>query len=288
MPLQTATPSMRMRSAVPDALVPLVVKARIRAKQRKATAAARARREMEFLLGAARPEDVERATQAYLERDVWRSELRYHPKLITGMPVENVAALERARSLGRGVVLSFLHHGHYEGATASVCKVAPPFSIVVSPDMLAPDAPSFLRPHVITGSATGANPVDAGVGAKAMVGMLQRGDVLGIATDVPGTTRLPFLGRERLGSSGAARLAMGANSPIVMLFARCESDGTLWLELSDPIEPTDFAAPDALLGHLITAQEPAVLAWPEGYHQPTLRWGTVEADAAAEDEASSA
>jgi lauroyl/myristoyl acyltransferase len=280
MPLQTATPAMRARSAVPDALVPMVVRARVRAKQRKPAAVERARQEMEFLIGAANPGDVERASQAYLERDVWRSELRYHPKLLTSMPVENLAALEEARSRGRGVVLSLLHHGHYEGATASVARVAPPFTIVISPEMLAPDAPSFLKQHVITGSATGANPVSADIGAKAMVGLLQGGDVLGIATDVPGRTRVPFLGRERLGSSGAARLATAANSPVVMLFARRESNGDLWLELSDPVEPGDFATPDELLGHLITSQEPAVLAWPEGYHQPQLRWGVPdEADA---------
>jgi lauroyl/myristoyl acyltransferase len=276
MPLQTATPAMRARSAVPDALVPAVVRSRIRAKRRKPEARERARREMEFLIGAVRPDDVDRAAAAYLERDVWRSELRYHPNLLNAMPVENAAALERARAHGRGVVLSFLHHGHYEGATASIARACPPFHIVISPDMLAPDAPSFLRQHVLTGSSTGAEPINASVGAKAMIGHLQAGDVLGIATDVPGTTRLPFLGQERLGSSGAARLAMGANSPVVMMFARCESDGALWLELSDPVEPADFTTPDELLGHLITGQEPAVQAWPEGYHQPTLRWGVVE------------
>ncbi|CAN5142785.1 hypothetical protein BH09ACT12_BH09ACT12_08040 [soil metagenome] len=277
MPLQTATPSMRARSAVPDALVPAVVRTRIWAKRRKPAAQERARREMEFLIGAARPDDVDRAAQAYLERDVWRSEMRYHPDLLTHMAVENVGALQRARSLGRGVVLSFLHHGHYEGSTASVSRADQPFTMIVSPDMLAPDAPAFLRQHVITGTATGAHPVTSAIGAKAMVGLLQGGEVLGIATDVPGRTRLSFLGQERLGSSGAARLAMGANSPVVMLFARRASDGTLWLELSDPVEPGDFTSPDELLAHLITAQEPAVLAWPEGYHQPTLRWGRVEA-----------
>lgn len=276
MTYQTATPAMRARSAVPDALVPMVVRARIRAKKRKPAALERARQEMEFLLGAARPDDVERATHAYLERDVWRSELRYHPDLLTRMPVENVEALKRARSLGRGVVLSFLHHGHYEGATASVCRADQPLTMVVSPDMLAPDAPSFLRQHVITGHTTGATPMSADVGAKAMVGALQSGKVLGIATDVAGRTRVPFLGQDRLGSSGAARLAMGANSPVVMLFAHCSSDGTLTLELSDPLEPGDFASPDELLHHLIASQEPAVLAWPEGYHQPLLRWGQVD------------
>ena len=39
--------------------------------------------------------------------------------------------------------------------------------------------------------------------------------------------------------------------------------------------------PDDLLRHLVAAQEESVLAWPEGYHQPTLRWG--EESAASTD-----
>lgn len=269
----SVTPSMRARAAVPDALVPAVVRARVAAKRRRPAAMEKARREMEWLLGAVAPERVEAAAAAYLVRDVVRSEWRYHPKLVSYQPVENAEALTKARATGRGVVVSFLHHGHYEGATASLAVVDRPMGIVVSPEMLAQDAPTFLRQHVRAGTITGNHPVDAGLGGKELAGRLAKGEALAIATDVPGSAVVPFLGRDRRGSSGAARLAAATNSLVVTMHAHCESDGRLWLSLGDPIEPRDFSDPDDLLRHLVAAQEESVLAWPEGYHQPTLRWG---------------
>ncbi len=268
------TPSMRARSAVPDALVPMVVRARVAAKRRRPAALEKAHREMEWLIGAVAPERVEAAAAAYLVRDVTRSEWRYHPKLVSYQDVENAVALTKARATGRGVVVSFLHHGHYEGATASLALADAPLGIVVSPEMLAADAPTFLRQHVRAGTVTGNDPVDAGLGGKELAGRLAKGEALAIATDVPGSAVVPFLGRDRRGSSGAARLATATNSLVVTMHAHCEPDGRLWLSLGDPIEPRDFADADTLLRHLVAAQEESVLAWPEGYHQPTLRWGT--------------
>ena len=56
----SVTPSMRARAAVPDALVPAVVRARVAAKRRRPAAMEKARREMEWLLGAVAPERVAR------------------------------------------------------------------------------------------------------------------------------------------------------------------------------------------------------------------------------------
>lgn len=279
MPPAGPTPAMRARSAVPDRLVPTVVRARIKLKKRKDGPLQKARQEMGFLLGAARPDDVERAARAYLERDVWRSELRYHPEIIGHQLVENLDALVRARQRGRGVVVSFLHHGHYEGACAALGYADQPLNVVVSPDMLAENAPTFLRQHVIAGTVSGSRTVDAAIGGAKLGAMLADGQVLAVATDVPGQSRLQFLGRERLGSSGAARLATATRSPVVTMSAHCETDGTLWLSLGDPIDPGDFDSAEALVQHLVAVQEEAVLAWPEGYHQPRLRWGSLEEDA---------
>lgn len=266
----------RLRQAVPDAAVPAIVAARIRSRSRKPAAIETARREMEFLLGGVRgAAEVEEAAHRYLERDVWRSELRWHPELLIHQPVEGVARLKAARKTGRGVVISMLHHGHYEGAMASLGHADRPISVVVSPEMLAPDAPAFLRQHVRTGSRGGTKTINAGDGAKAIAAALAGGEAVCIATDVPGQTRLPFLGRERLGSSGAARLAQATNSLVVVMTAHHDGDGGLSLGISEAVEAKDFADPDVLLRHMIGLQESAVLAWPEGYHIPTLRWGAI-------------
>ncbi|MBF4162534.1 LpxL/LpxP family acyltransferase [Nocardioides acrostichi] len=271
--MNDVTPSMRLRSAVPDALVPAVVGARLLAKRNKPGPLARAREEMEFLLGTVAPDRVEEAARAYVVRDVMRSEMRYHPRLICRQEVQNLASLTAARATGRGVVVSFLHHGHYEGASAALAAADRPLGIVVSPDMLGPAAPTFLKQHVRAGTSTGNQPIDAGLGGKHLGGLLARGECLAIATDVPGSSVIEFLGEKRLGSSGAARLAAATNSLVVTMHAHCESDGRLWLSLGDAVEPRDFEDAEDLLRHLVQTQEEHVLAWPEGYHQPRLRWG---------------
>lgn len=271
----------RVRLAVPDALVPTLVRLRIKRKLARGVAVEKAREEMAWLLDGVRtPEQIDDAALAYVERDTWRSELRWHPALVNYQEVEGTAHLTRARKLGRGVVISFLHHGHYEGAMASIAHAEAPIHIAISPDMIGPDAPTFLRQHVRTGIQGGNTGVNVGGGANVLVEQLLAGHALAIASDVPGKTPVTFLGKERRGSSGAARLAQGTNSPVVVMTAHQEA-GTVGLRLSEPIEPRDFADQDALLAHLIAAQEDAVLAWPAGYHQPRLRWGRTEAEEAA-------
>lgn len=265
----------RVRLAVPDALVPAVVRARTAVKKRRGTALEQARAEMDFLLSEVADEaEIAAVTQRYVERDTWRSELRWHPKMICHQPVEGVANLAAARAKGRGVVISFLHHGHYEGAVAAVGAAEKPILIALSPDMCGPDAPAFLRQHVRTGLTTGCKGVNVAGGAGLLAQVLTEGEVLAIATDVPGRMPVDFLGKQRYGSSGAARLAQGTNSPVVVMTAHCSSSGELSLKLGEPIEPADFSSPDELVIHLLHAQETAIRAWPEGYHHPTMRWGT--------------
>lgn len=273
-----ASAAMLARSAVPDALVPTITWARTERKRASERAVAKARAEMDFLIGSVRPDDVERATRAYVERDVLRSELRYHPRLIARQPVSNLEALTRAREAGRGVVLSFLHHGHYEGAMASLAWAGEPVGMLVSDDMLAPDAPTFLRQHIRVARGHGNSTVPASSGMAGSMALLGRGEILAVATDVPGRTTLTFLGADRSGSSGAARMAIDSNALVLMLFSRCAPDGSLSVALSEPLEPHDFADPHQLLQHLLAAHEAPVLAWPEGYHQPRLRWGAPSAD----------
>ncbi|MDN4162491.1 hypothetical protein [Nocardioides abyssi] len=265
------------RRHIPDAAVPAVTRARLTRARKNQDRLARAHREMEFLLGGAcTPAEVDRAAERYVERDILRSELRWHPNLITFQEVEGVEHLVAARKRGRGVVISFLHHGHYEGAVASVCRADRPLLVVVSPEMLAPDAPEFLKQHVRTGTVSGGRPLDATVGAKGMLKALHDGNVLAIASDVPGRTPIRFLGVDRLGSFGAARLAAGAGCPVVSMTAHPDADGKPYLRLSEPLEPGDFASPDDLLLEMVQLQEAPALAWPEAYHQPTLRWGAVQ------------
>ena len=103
--LPPPTPAMRLRRVVPAWVVPAAAEVRVRARRRTPGAVADARAQMAHLLDAVRPDDVDRAAAAYLERQVLRSELRYQPRRIAHQDVEGIAHLASARRRGRGVVL---------------------------------------------------------------------------------------------------------------------------------------------------------------------------------------
>lgn len=270
-----------IRRNVPDALVPALMRTRLKRAYKNPKRWELARQQMTWLLGAvSTEEEIEAAARRYIERDVMRSELRYHPKLITYMPVDGVEHLVEARSRGKGVVLSFLHHGHYEGFCASVARAEQPLVMLVSPEMLAKDRPEFLKQHLLTGTISGNTVLDASLGMKAILPMFERGEVVGIATDVAGRTSVQFLGQERLGSFGAALIAQKTGAPVVCATAHPDDEHYQRVKLSEPLDPADYASPEDLLKDMLAHQEVAVLAWPEAYHQPTLRWGVLPKDEA--------
>ena len=269
--IPTVTTSMRIRRAVPGWVAPAAVALRSRARRRDPEVLTDARAQMEHLLAAVRPEAVLVAANAYVERQIWRSELRYQPRRIAQQPIEGLGHLQAARRAGRGVVLNFLHHGHYEGACASVAHAGEPMRVVVDPLMLSHDSPAWLRQHVSVVRDGGNDPVPSTLGSAGCRSMLAAGDVVALASDVLGSSAVQFLGQERRGSSGAARIAISAGSPIVVMTAH-RVDGTMGLRLSEPVEPGDFQTPEALLGHLLGLHEGPVLDWPEAYDQPLKRW----------------
>lgn len=265
------TAAMRARRAVPGWVAPTAVALRLRARRRDPAVLLEAREQMGHLLAAVRPDAVEAAAAAYVERQIWRSELRYQPRRIAQQPVEGLGHLETARRAGRGVVVNFLHHGHYEGACASLAHAGAPMRVVVDPLMLSHDSPAWLRQHVSIVRDAGNDPVPASIGSAGCRSLLGAGDVVALATDVSGSSEVTFLGQRRRGSSGAARIATTAGSPVVVLTAH-GTGGTLGVRLSEPLEPGDFEDPEALLAHLLGLHEAAVLEWPEAYDQPRKRW----------------
>lgn len=267
----------RARAAVPRPLVPLLWRLRARLAWSRAAVREDARAQMRFLLEQARPEaDVEAAARAYVRYQARRAELRWHPSTLTGLPVEGLAHLVAARAEGRGVILSFIHHGYYDGAFPSIAGRGVPTHMVVYPYMLEPDCPVWLRQHVVVGTANGGRAVSAAIGTDGLVDLLGQGEVVAIATDVPGRTPLRFVGRDVLGSFGAARLATGTGAPVVLMTTEEDDRGRPVIRLHPALEPTDFASPADLLVAMLATHEDVVLRWPEATDLPLSRWGVPE------------
>lgn len=261
----------RMRAGTPKPLVPAVVAARTRVAWSRAAVREDARAQMRFLLEHTRPDaDLDATAKAYVRFQARRGELRWHPELLTNLPVDGIEHLRDAKALGRGVLLSFVHHGYYEGALASIARLGFPSQMVVYPYMLEPDAPLWLRQHVSVATSTGGSAVSSAVGADGLADLLRRGEIVAIASDVPGRTPIKLVGREVLGSFGAARLPMATDSPVVVMTSG--EDGAV--RLHGPLLPGDHETAQSLLEAMLAQHEEALVNRPEAYDLPLSRWGT--------------
>lgn len=225
---------------------------------------------MRFLLeNTDRADEIPALAREYAVFDIERNYRRWHPRHLVRQPVRGVEWLTTKRDPKRGVVLSFMHHGHYAGLPGSLARAGIKLHSVVAPDAFDPKAPIQIRQHYkVCAMAPGCVLVNAGDGAARLAGYLEQGEILVIATDVAGRTPITFLGREMLGSFGAARFAIDTNSPVVLITSHQEADGSSYFQLHEPIEPSDFADSSALLNEILRRHEPAVLAWPEAYESP--------------------
>jgi lauroyl/myristoyl acyltransferase len=270
----------RIRARVPGFLLPALIALRARLAWARSAVRADATAQMRFLLEHTRPEaDVKAIARAYVRYQAQRGELRWHPELLTSMRVDGIGYLLGARSSGRGVLLNFVHHGYYDGGFPSIARLGAPAQMVVYPYMLEPDAPLWLQQHIRIGTANGGTAVSSAVGTDGLLDLLRGGNVVAIASDVPGRTPMRFVGREVLGSFGAARLATETGSPVVVMTSEEDERGPL-IRLHEPLDPREFASPQALLERMLTIHERVILQWPEATDLPLSRWGAVETEEA--------
>ena len=179
---------------------------------------------------AARPDaDLDAAARAYVRRQVWRGELRWHPELLTrharSSGFEHLLRRARARPrrdaqlhaprlLRRGLRLD-----RPAGRRSS--------HMLVYPYMLrrrraaAGSSSTCASPAPAAASAVSAEVGTAGHRRPAQPGAI----VATLASDVPGRTPVRFAGRDVLGSFGAARIAADAGSPVVVMTSEVDEHG---------------------------------------------------------------
>jgi lauroyl/myristoyl acyltransferase len=231
---------------------------------------------MEFLLEHTdRGAEVPELAYRYTEQMMLRAHTRWHPRLINRQRIQGIEWLTTSRDPTRGVVLSFMHHGQYDGMFASLERVGVHCHALAAPGIMGWQAGSVLSQHrrVV---ASGATLVPAGSGTDVIAAMLGPGVTLAIACDVPGRTPVTFLGHKVLGSFGTARIATLTNSPVVLATARRDAEGP-YIHIDAPIEPSDYDDPGDLLAEILRRHEGPILAWPEAAEGPAARWGVPEA-----------
>jgi len=195
------------------------------------------------------------------------------------MPVERLDVLREAHAQGRGVILSFIHHGQSGGTGASIGRHGIKLHGLVDGWYLTQTSPSWAgirgRQHIATVGSRGVELLVAERGAYAkMRDLLGAGEILAIASDLPGTTSVTFMGRPVKAASGAARLALETGAPIVPVTAwRGRPVQTLRIE--DPLPVDSSMDVPTVLGQILSFHEVAVRAWPEALERPAKRFELV-------------
>lgn len=265
----------RLRRAVPARAVPAVVRWRVDRLWRNEAFRLGTEAQMRTMLAqTGRADEAPAIARAHAQHMLARAYLRWHPRTITRQRVHGAEWLTTRRDANRAVVLSFLHHGQYDGMFASLARYGVHCDALVMPDLMRADTPLALKQHVRV-VRMGARVVPAVGGTDAIAARLGPGVVLAIASDIPGRTPVTFLGRRVLGSFGAARIAAMTDSPVVLITHRRDEEGP-YLHVDPPLEPSAFDDARALLDEMLARHSAAVLAWPEAVEAPGARWGSVQ------------
>lgn len=216
--------------------------------------------------------ELRRLAWRHLRFANFRSEVRYRPGDLVRQRVEGLEHLHAAQADGRATILTFLHHGYYAGAYASLANAGVPQTIVVSEESMAERPPLWLRHHIkMAGSGPGITFVGVGIGFRGMVSVLESGATLTMACDVPGRHRVEFLGRSWSGTTSIAGLALRTNSRIVPVTSAVV-DGEPVVVVNPALDPADHADADALTTALLEVLAPSAVAWPDGYDVPLQMW----------------
>ena len=231
--------------------------------------------EMTLLLGeVASPEEIADLAARYLEFAVYELELRWHPKRAMDQRVEGVEHVLAARELGRGVVVSFVHHAFYAGMFGAIRRAGIEHATVVRPGALNWYERPRQRQNFLL-FRRGGPLINVREGTAGMAKRLATGQVVVVATDVPGSSTVTFAGREVACSSGAIWAARETKSPIVAVDAYRTSDGHV-VRFSAPWYPDDFESTQEILETVVAHHEEAILQWPEATLSPTMTWASAD------------
>jgi lauroyl/myristoyl acyltransferase len=229
-----------------------------------------ATRQMRYLLGrSSRSEEVPDLARRYVRVTRLRAELSWRPWLTVGFD-----GLSTVRSLlmESGLLVSFVHQGRYGRAFDVFRRHRIPVTLPASPHLLAPDAGRDAE-HRMAILGRGTTSVVSARGSRALLrDSLLDGGCVGIAHDVFGSCEVTFLGRRVKCAPGIAELAVETGCPILPIFnLPIPGHALTRLQVGDPLRPADFGDPAAMLQALVSAHEPAILAWPEAVDMPLLR-----------------
>jgi lauroyl/myristoyl acyltransferase len=237
-------------------------------------------RSMDYVLGCtSRADEVEKLARRWVFENVKRDELTWRPWQATRWPVERIEVLADVVADGRGAILSFFHHGQHGGMFGSLARRGFRSHVAVLESLLHDLEPGYKgmrKAQHIEMARIGATVFQAKGSMDHMRELLASGELLGLASDLPGSLPVTVFGRNASAGSGAARLAADLGVPLVPVTAHRRGLFVQSFRIGDPIEPRHHEGLESIQQAIFDAQADAILEWPEGLMEPLERWRAVD------------
>jgi hypothetical protein len=180
--------------------------------------------------------------------------------------------LQDALAMGKGCLVSFMHHGDYIGSFGSIARKGQDIAVVGDSNLWDPHGLLWQHLHLrAISSVPGVTCLDVAMGSAGIRRELAAGVAVAVAIDFPGHTPTHLFGRDLMLSSGGIRVAHGGDVPVVPIFSERIGQGPLngaRVVLGQALLPKDYATAEDLHAELSRQFEKSMLAWPEAVEEP--------------------
>jgi lauroyl/myristoyl acyltransferase len=222
----------------------------------------------ELLLHTPRAAEAEALAKDWLKEKARLRELFWRPWLLKRSRIRGTEHWDAARPGGRACIIVL---GHF-GPTAAVPTILEHNGfhhyLVASPHYWKPMAPGYeglatlYRRREYIERIFGSRVIPADARPERFLELLEGGESIAIAFDVPGFAATPFLGRNLALGGGPTTLALKTKSRILPVFP--ERHGSrIDLRLLAPLDPVEYSDPRSLRAAIAQTFEPLVVANPE-------------------------
>jgi integrase len=198
--------------------------------------------------------EVRRLARRGIAELLMKQELALRPWMAKRAPLEGRERLEAVRAEGRGAVMIGGHVGDMAGVSIQLAEAGYRTYAVAPRQMLLGTVVEGLSGRIAALQYRYAEHRDSrliptGVVNRVIGALLSRGELCGIAFDVPGRVATRFLGRQVKLSGAAASLAYDMRVPVLAIFSLRRGHRRV-TQVHGPVEPAEFDGVEALHQHL--------------------------------------
>jgi lauroyl/myristoyl acyltransferase len=238
-------------------------------RQRKADELRRAERLMtDLLLHTPRADEARALARRNVAETARLRELFWRPWLLKRSRVIGKEHWAAARAGGRRCVVVFSHLGLSYVLPRLLRQHGLAAYLVANPNLWEPRPPGYfglVLYHLRREYSTAAGPgrlISSTAPPGRLIELLERGESVAIAFDVPGSAATPFLGRSVALSGGPATLAFRTGAKVLPVLP--ERHGTrIDLRIFKPLDPADYRDVRSLRAAIARVFERIVVAKPE-------------------------